>query len=90
MLNGVKLLVGLHCHRLLAELREPPLLYGDIFFDGATGGLILREPLFGHGHRLTRRLQPRVEGLLTQRFIGETALGVEGGGVEALQRDQAF
>ena len=83
LLDGVIFLVGLHRHRLLAELRQASLVDGDVLLDRAARGLVLGEPLFGGGDALARRLEPRLERLLALRLVGEPALGVVRRGVEA-------
>ena len=55
VLDGVVLLVGLHRHRLLAELREAALVHGDVLLDGAPRVLVLGEPLLGGRDFLARR-----------------------------------
>ena len=52
LLDRVVLDVGLHRHRLLAELREPALVHRDVFLDRAAGVLVFGE--MGLGRRATR------------------------------------
>ena len=90
MLDRVVFLVGLHRHRLLAELRQAALVHGHIFFDAAPRGLVVGEPLLG-GRDSWRAVSSRASSAFEPlRFVSEPALGVVRGGVEFLQRDQSF
>ena len=90
VLDGVIFLVGLHRHRLLAELRQAALVHGDVLLDRAPRVLVLGEPFLGGGHLLraasSRRRAPfRRSGSSASRRRRRRA-----GRVEPLQRDQAF
>ena len=63
---------------------------GDVFFQGAAGGLVVGELRFRCGHVLAGRFKPRLERLLPLRLLGKATLCVAGGRVEPLQGDDAF
>jgi len=88
VLDGVVFLVGLDGHRLLAEFREAALVDGDVLFNGAARVLVVGERRFRRRDVLPRRLEPGVERLLAVRLLAQPPLRVEGGRIEALERDQ--
>ena len=90
VLDGVVFLVGLHRHRLLAELRQAALMERELLVDVAAGRLIVGEALFCSGHALPGGVESRVERLFALRLVGELAARAVGGAVEALQGDHAF
>ena len=92
LLDRVVFLVGLHRHRLLAELREAALVDGDVLLDGAARALWLSASLLlGGGDALRARLRaaPRAPCSCS----GSSASCVRAasrGRVERLQRDESF
>src|SRR4051794_21000593 len=90
VLDRVVLLVRLDGHRLLAELRQPALVDGDLFLGRAPGVLVLGEEILRGGEALTGGLETRVERLVALRLVGELFPRRFGGGIETLQRDQPF
>ena len=90
VLNRVIFLVGLHRHRLLAELRQAPLVHAPRPSRCRGGRPGSRRALLGGGHLLARGFEPRVERLQPLGLVGQPPFGVVCGGVELLQRDQPF
>jgi len=89
-LDRVVLDVGLHRHRLLAELRKPALVHRDVFLNRAAGVLVFGEMGLGRGHVLTGVLEPRLERPFAFGLFGKSAAGGIGRRVELLEGDQAF
>jgi hypothetical protein len=88
LLHRLILDVRLDRHQLVAELRQPALVDGDVFFDLAPSGLRCGELGLGGGEVLPRRLEAGVERLEPRGFLRHAPLGVVRRRVEALQIDE--
>ena len=91
LLDGVVLLVGLHRHRLLAELRQAALLHGDVLLDRAARVLVLGELRPSRRRRAARAASRRVSSAFS--CSGSSAslrLAASAVGVEPLEGDQSF
>ena len=89
VLDRVVFLVGLHRHRLLAELRQAALVHRDVLLDrrAARSGSRRAVP-WRRRPRWRAVVEPRVERLLALGLVGEPPLARRARRVELLERDE--
>ena len=91
VLDRVVFLVGLHRHRLLAELRQAALVHGDVLLDVAARAFWLSASCSFAAATCWRAASSRASSACSRSGSSASRRSAScGGGVEPLQGDQSF